>query len=260
MLIARVTLLIDVFLILIISIIIIRKFKKDKRLLNVPNLLTILSGIFIVILVFIFPYAFPGNKQTSKVEIVEWDSRKSYNKPIMRVMSCRDEALTSNILATEPVYFLILELDIDFTFSNNGDIPNSIVDTRIVTIDPYGESTTGLDSWYLFISSHDDPEKQINDPLELPQHSAREWNFKAFQWIETKPGIGVSPILTEYINSLTPVTWRFKTQDNSTLEYQHEFLTDYQEAVIDEQFDFTDSCEDIVPVWVFPAIRLQIST
>lgn len=255
----RIAFIITTILIILVISFIYRKAKKDKRVISVSNAFTVLTGVLLVVFLFLIPYVFPNAINSTDVRIIEWDGYRSMDKLIMTATSCKDELETSNIYGTKPAYFIILSAKIVFTFANYGNVPDSLISVEIPDENSFAKSMTGLNLWYIFVSNPDEINTEIDLPIELPQRVPKKWMFQAFHAIETQPDISYSPVY-DYFESTTPLVWTFKTLDGKQITHISEFLTlDSIEAVDDGKFEFTQDCKDIVPLWTFPALRTQIN-
>jgi hypothetical protein len=119
---SRVLFVLIVVLIICVVVFILKKARKDKRILSVSNALTVLTGVLLVILLFLVPYAFPSATENTDVKIIDWSGDRSVNTPIMTMTSCKDELHTSNITSKKPAYFVMLSTRFIFTFANYGNM------------------------------------------------------------------------------------------------------------------------------------------
>lgn len=98
---------------------VVRIWRKDGAQSSIRNALTILSGVILIVLLFVVPYAFPDNQDITDVHVISWDGPSSAKKPLLVMWSCRDESMPSNLSGTTPTYVVVLESDVELTLGES---------------------------------------------------------------------------------------------------------------------------------------------
>ena len=243
-----------------VVIYIVRQIIRDRSQINLANALTFLTGALVVILVFLFPYAFPQSSNVSTVRVIDWDGYRSFDKLLLDMQGCIDSTATSNIYGTKPMYFVEFEVNIELIIVNDGNVSNGIVKVEA----PYEQLAwtvymTKSPVWYIATYSSNESNDQIDFPVEMPARVPRKLNFRGYSAVEAYPDVDYGSV-ANYAESLSPIKWTLTTIDGQQVVHDSDLFVTAPEATDNGKFKFDKECNTLVPKWPLPILGTQIDS
>lgn len=147
----------------------------------------------------------------------------------------------------EPLYWIIYEVWISFTFVNSTDLPNGIISIEPIYKD-YIEREWKSANWDISIYEDNSTDKPVSLPIELPPKTPRKFYFRAIHFAGITPERGVDPVIT-YGNTLSPLTWTFNIVNSEEVTHTSDLYISDGEAANDGIYKFADDCISILPEW-----------